>query len=161
MRRFLMSVLGLTTLASLIWVGTPVYIIRPFSPQTARGLALSYSMRSWSGPFTLAALLLGVLLCVALWKRLLSRRGRALAAIPMLVLAGCAWLARQNHFEWMFVPLADPGYVRGVTADFVNAGDMVLGVVLNGDAAAWPVNQLAYHHVVNTEVGGVPIAATY
>ncbi len=40
-------------------------------------------------------------------------------------------------------------------------GDMVLGVVVNGDAAAWPVNQLAYHHVVNTEVGGVPIAATY
>jgi hypothetical protein len=38
---------------------------------------------------------------------------------------------------------------------------MVLGVVVNGDAAAWPVNQLAYHHVVNTEVGGVPIAATY
>jgi hypothetical protein len=30
-----------------------------------------------------------------------------------------------------------------------------------GDAAAWPVNQLSYHHVVNTEVGGVPIAATY
>ena len=41
------------------------------------------------------------------------------------------------------------------------SGDMVLGVDLNGDVAAWPVNQLSYHHVVNTEVGGIPIAATY
>ena len=38
---------------------------------------------------------------------------------------------------------------------------MVLGVVVNGDAVAYPVNQLAYHHVINDEVGGVPIVATY
>jgi hypothetical protein len=61
----------------------------------------------------------------------------------------------------MFTPLTDPAYVRGAAADFVKPGDMVLGVTVNDDAAAWPVNQLAYHHVVNTEVGGVPIAATY
>ena len=76
-------------------------------------------------------------------------------------MAGAVWFARQNHFEWMFTPLSDPAYVRGSAADFVQPGDMVLGVVVNDDAAAWPVNQLAYHHVVNTEVGGVPIAATY
>ncbi len=76
MRRFLLSVLALTTLASLIWVGTPVYIIRPFSPQTSRGMALSYFMRSWGGAFTLAALLFGLLVCAALWKRLLSRLSR-------------------------------------------------------------------------------------
>ena len=86
---------------------------------------------------------------------------RMVVLIALLPFAGASWFARQNHFEWMFSPLTDPAYVRGAAADFVNAGDMVLGVVVNGDAAAWPVNQLGYHHVVTTEVGGVPIAATY
>jgi len=161
MRRFLMSVLGLTTLASLIWVGTPVYIIRPFSPQTTSGMALSYSMRSWSGPFTLAALLLGLLLCAALWKRLLSRRGRALAAIPMLVLAGCAWLARQNHFEWMFGPLRHPEFVAAGEASHVADDELVLGVARDGEARAYPVRALAYHHLVNDVVAGEPVVATY
>jgi hypothetical protein len=38
---------------------------------------------------------------------------------------------------------------------------MVMGIVSNGVAMAYPVNQVAYHHVVNDTVGGVPIAATY
>ena len=39
--------------------------------------------------------------------------------------------------------------------------DLVLGVTLNGEAAAYPIRQLAYHHVVQDVVGGVPIVVTY
>ena len=31
----------------------------------------------------------------------------------------------------------------------------------NGDARAYPIREMAYHHIVNDVVGGVPIAATY
>ena len=33
---------------------------------------------------------------------------------------------------------------------------MVIAVELRGDAVAYPVRQMAYHHVVNDQVGGVP-----
>ena len=34
-------------------------------------------------------------------------------------------------------------------------------VHLNGDAKAFPVSLMAYHHVVNTTVGREPIVVTY
>ena len=40
-------------------------------------------------------------------------------------------------------------------------GDVVLAVRVGDDAVAYPVRQMAYHHVVQDTVGGVPIVATY
>ena len=39
--------------------------------------------------------------------------------------------------------------------------DRVIGVVLNGEARAFPLKYLNVHEIVNTELGGVPIAVTY
>ena len=72
-----------------------------------------------------------------------------------------AWLSRQDYFEWMFRPLPGARFVRAPAASFVEPGDMVLAVARNGDLAAYPVRQLAYHHLVEDSVGGVPIVATY
>jgi hypothetical protein len=85
------------------------------------------------------------------------------------LLLGSSWLARQNHFEWMFKPLPDARFVRAAAADFVAPNDMVLAVARGEDAVAYPVRQLAYHHLVNDVLaagGGsgaakVPIVATY
>ena len=40
-------------------------------------------------------------------------------------------------------------------------GDQVLAVEHNGDAVAYPVRLMAYHHVVKDNVGGMPIVSTY
>jgi len=159
-RRSLTILLVLVLGVVLTWIATPVFLIMPFKSQTPAMLAVSYFLRRWSPWVTLAGVLAVLGFVIRLWpgSRIWQRGLAVLALVPLAV---AAWFARQNHFEWMFAPLTDPAYVRGAAADFVNAGDMVLGVVVNGDAAAWPVNQLGYHHVVNTEVGGVPIAATY
>lgn len=160
-RRSISILLLLVLLVVLLWVATPVFLIMPFKSQAPWMLTVSYFLERWSPWVTAIGLALGVGVAYRLWQLAAGSWQRALCLLALAPLAGATWFARQNHFEWMFAPLADPAYVRGATADFVNAGDMVLGVVVNGDAAAWPVNQLAYHHVVNTEVGGVPIAATY
>jgi hypothetical protein len=34
-------------------------------------------------------------------------------------------------------------------------------VKLGGESRAYPVRMMAYHHIVNDVVGGVPIVATY
>ena len=44
---------------------------------------------------------------------------------------------------------------------FVEPQDVVLAVSLKGDAAAYPVRQLAYHHLVQDVVGGLPLVVTY
>jgi hypothetical protein len=160
-KRLLVAAFALTTLASLVWVGTPVYIIRPFVPQTTRGMALSYSMRSASGLVTIVALLVGLALCVLVWRRLGTWWGRGLAAVAVLLLAVCAWGARQNHFEWMFAPIQAPEYVDADLADHVLDDELVLGLAHGGEARAYPVRALAYHHLVNDAIAGEPVVATY
>jgi hypothetical protein len=61
----------------------------------------------------------------------------------------------------MFNPLANSSYAKTNEADFVADDEMVLAIELNGEAAAYPVRQMAYHHLVHDTVGGVPIVATY
>lgn len=153
-------VLGGVTLVAILTVAIPVFVITPFLSQSEDGVALSYGLRRAAPLVTLAALLAVALLAAWLARTAAGWR-RGLPLLPAVLVAASAWFARQNHFEWMFKPLDRPGYVRAPTADFVRPDDMVIGVVLNGEAVAYPVNQLAYHHVVNDEVGGVPIVATY
>lgn len=50
---------------------------------------------------------------------------------------------------------------EGRRATFLVSDDRVVGVVINGEARAYPVRVLNWHEVVNDVVGGVPIAVTY
>jgi hypothetical protein len=79
----------------------------------------------------------------------------------LVIVCGLAWLARQNHFEWMFHPLPAAGYTGIEKANFVDGTDMVIAVQVNGEAVAYPIRQMAYHHVVADTVGGTPLVATY
>lgn len=161
MKRALATLLAGLTLVGFAWVATPIVLIRPFGPQTPRGIALSYLLRSWSPALTLALLVVGCAAVAALWTRLSSWLGRALVALAVVVLGGCAWLARQNHFEWMFNPLSHPEFLAADKAHDVAPDDLVLGVAAGVEARAYPVRALAYHHVVNDIVAGEPIVATY
>ena len=159
-RRIAWLALLLITIIALAIVVTPVWIIQPFKGQTERGLAVSYSMRRWSPIFTIVATVVSLLLAAWLWR---GARWFAKAALVIIVLPllAATWFARQNHFEWMFNPLEHSAYARTHDASFVSDSDMVLAVVNNGEAAAYPVRLMAYHHVVQDVVGGTPLVATY
>jgi hypothetical protein len=160
-RRGLWAALVGLTLVCLAIVMVPVFLIRPFSPQTPATMELAFALRRWSPLVTLASLVLGLFLLFRLWnpgRRILARSA---AILTVIVLGVTTWAARQNHFEWMFAPLPGPGFVRASDAGFVEPRDMVLTVAQNGDPVAFPVRQLAYHHLVEDSVGGVPIVATY
>jgi Protein of unknown function (DUF3179) len=36
-----------------------------------------------------------------------------------------------------------------------------MAIRCGGDARAYPISEMAYHHVLNDVVGGVPVTATY
>jgi uncharacterized protein DUF3179 len=159
-RRTAWIVLAFVVLAGLAIVMTPVWIIQPFKPQTARGLAVSFFFRRWSPVGTVVALVGSLILIAKLWFG--SRWWRkGVLVIAILPLLAATWFARQNHFEWMFHPLANSTYAKANDAPFVSDSDMVLSVEQNGEAVAYPVRLMAYHHVVQDTVGGTPIVATY
>jgi hypothetical protein len=132
----------------------------PFRAQTAAGVEWSYMLRRWSPTATVVATLLFLALCAKLWR---GARWRHRLAMPVMLapLLAVTWFARQNHFEWMFNPLPNADYARVAEAGYVADSDMVMAIEINGDAVAYPVRTMAYHHVVNDVVGGKPITATY
>jgi hypothetical protein len=142
----------------LVWV--PLRILRPFAPQTGAGLARAFEMQRVAPAVTLVALVLGAALAWRLWRSL-RWVGRLGVGLALAVLCTAAWMARQDIFEKMFRPLPRPGYLAAADADFVAPDDMVLAIAADGDAAAYPVRQIAYHHVVMDVVGGTPVAVTY
>lgn len=161
-RRWIRWILLLiVTVTAFACVLVPALLIQPFKLQTAERLYVSYTLRHWSPIITLLALLLALLIVISLWKQ--TRRwwlkGFLVSFFIPLLLA--TWFARQNHFEWMFKPLPNAGFAKVNDAGFVSEDDMVLAVELNGDAAAYPVRQIAYHHVVQDTIGGIPVLVTY
>jgi Protein of unknown function (DUF3179) len=159
-RKLVWLVLFVLVIAIVAVVLTPVFKIMPFKAQTPRVMEVSYLMRRWSPLLTVAGSLVILTLSIALWLR-----GRWWSRIVLLLLLvptlGATWLARQNHFEWMFNPLPNPAYAKAAEASFVNDADRVMAVAIGNEAVAYPIRIMAYHHVVADTVGGVPIVATY
>jgi len=143
------------------WIAFPTVYIMPFRPQAARLMQWALVARTVAPAVTLSAAIVSVLL--AIWTFARSRRwwSRALVILPLVPVVAGAWFARQNHFEWMFNPLGAPQFVDASKATFVHDADVVMAVKLNGQAVAYPILQLGYHHIANDIVGGEPIVATY
>jgi hypothetical protein len=156
-------------------VGIPVWGLRPFEPQSAAVLARAYAVRRAAPAATLLALAAAAALAWRLWRpagsaayppgrggRIARWAGRLALAAALLATGAAAWFARQNIFEKMFPPLHHPGYApAAAAATFVEPGEMVLAIQVRGEAVAYPVRQVAYHHVVEDVVGGTPLAVTY
>src|SRR6266850_8102287 len=118
-RRAAWLTLFLIVLISLVMVIVPVLIVQPFKPQSERGLALSYVLRRWSPIVTLAASVLAVMIVVWLWSGTRRWWRKAVLVVIILPLLAATWFARQNHFEWMFHPLARTAYAKTSDAAFV------------------------------------------
>jgi hypothetical protein len=159
-RRLAGAALFLLVLLAIAAVALPLWLIRPFAPQTPEGVAAAFGLRRWAPLGTLLAVVAGLAIMAGLWRggRWWSRSLAVLALVPLLA---TVWFARRNIFEKMFIPLGRTASAPAAEAGWVREGDPVLAVTLNGDAAAYPVGQVAYHHIVGDVVGGVPVAVTY
>ena len=154
-------ILVLLTLAAAYAVLLPMRLLRPFEPQTESQVALAYELGRWTPIATVAAFLAGAVLCALLWRGRASRWLQVPAVVLVLALGGVAYGARINFFEKMFAPIEKAGFVAVTEADHLVPEEMVMGVVAGARAKAYPVGMMAYHHILNDEVGGEPIVVTY
>jgi hypothetical protein len=137
----------------------PAFVIRPFHYQSPLALWLTMAIRQRAPLPALVAALLCMVLTLILW-RTASRWHRVVLAVVMLLVAFSATMTRLNYFEWMFHPVRQPGF-ESIANTKLESGEMVLALDFNHDARAYPVREMAYHHIVNDVVGGVPVAVTY
>jgi len=137
----------------------PAFIIRPFTHQSSRGLSLAMALRQRAPWGTLALSFICLLFALTLWRK--SNRWRKVGlSLVMLLVVFSAVMARQNYFEWMFHPIENAQF-ESASASKLGSGEMILAVRFGADARAYPISQMAYHHVLNDVVGGVPVVATY
>ena len=142
-------------------IAFPTFYIMPFKPQKAWVMALALQARAVAPLVTTIATILSAALVILLVMRLRRWWSRAAAIVVLAPIGLATWFAHQNHFEWMFNPLASPRYVAADKAKFVKADDVVMAVEIAGEAVAYPIRQIGYHHVINDVIGRKPIVATY
>jgi hypothetical protein len=137
----------------------PAFVIRPFAYQAPRPLLWAMAIRQMAPIGTLFTGLLSLALASALWRTVGIWRRIALTIATLLV-AFSAVMARINYSEWMFHPVDDVRF-ESMKQRNLEAGEMIMAVHFGNDARAYPISEMAYHHIVNDVVGGVPVAVTY
>jgi hypothetical protein len=186
-RGFLWTLFAVCALTAIALFFIPAFVIQPFKHQTARGLAIAMALRQHAPWATLVAALVSLGLALTLWRdRTLDESVRgaviwanirvyttrtnwwataklwrriALGLVMMLVVFSTV-MARLNYFEWMFHPVPGAQF-ESEAASKLDKGEMILAVRLGSDARAYPISEMAYHHIVNDVVNDVPICVTY
>ena len=137
----------------------PAFVIRPFHHQSERALGLAIAVKRTAPALAVAALVSVLALSVRLWRRS-SRLARTGIVMALVLSVASAVMVRQNYFEWMFHPIAAAGFVSAADAHLGDK-EMVMAVRIGRETRAYPIVQMAYHHILNDTVGEVPIAVTY
>ncbi len=137
-----------------------VYFIMPLpGSQRMRSLSLAYALWTWRWWVrgTLAALMLAGVR--AQWPSPL-RRWLVVVPLVLLVTVVSGYINLRMAADRVFLP---PRTVRVVPAaqNTVALDRLVVGVELNGEARAYPLQFIGYHHQLRDRVGGEEVLVTY
>lgn len=154
--------LAILVLGSAVLAVMPAYLVSPMRSQTAYDLELSYTLSNWAPTLVLINLVVGVILALTILRRPEARlRGRVAVTVGAIALALAAYTTRGYLAEGMFTPLPEVVRVAASEATHVLPEDLVLGVKHAGEAAAYPLPIIGYHHIVNDRLAGEPFVVTY
>ena len=150
----------------LFWIGITclllfeignVYFIMPM-PGSQKMNTINFAYYIYQSRW-IFRILFGLLIAIGLfhstWKR------KWLMIIPIAIAGGLIYMANfKMAADHMFY---QPGTVlmRNPSSNKVDKERLVIGIVKNGEARAYPINYLGYHHQVQDTVGGTPVIVTY
>lgn len=134
-----------------------VYFIMPFpGSQEMNSIGLAYFLHTFCWIFR------GVFAILIIWSvTKIIKSSKILPALSVVVLLGIIYATN-------FVMAADSMFLQpkklilaSASENAVDSDRIVLGVSLNNQAKAYPMQFLGYHHQVFDSVGGKPIIVTY
>lgn len=134
-----------------------VYFIMPMpGSQRLDTLDLAYFLHQWRWVFRGIA---GLMIATGLLQAL--RASKWWAGGAMVLAATAVYLFNfQMAADKMFY---QPRILRmaGAATNAVDSNKLVLGIVLDGQAKAYPIRLIGYHHQVRDTVGHTPVMVTY
>lgn len=159
--RWLLVLILLACLAiSFVFVGYPMYVIRPFRYQGAQELAVALVVARWRGFGTVISSLVALAVLLVYWRVQPRKSRRMLAAVGAGFVCVLAVLARINVYELMFHPI-DHASFSAAAKSKLDGDEKVIAVVVDDEARAYPIRGMSYHHIINDVVGKTAIVATY
>jgi hypothetical protein len=134
-----------------------VYFIMPMpGSQKMNSIDVAYFLYTWRWLFRI---LFGMMIIIGLFKSNWKRKW--IPAIPIVLVVVVVYMAN-------FVMAADHMFYQPKKLSLVNAAAnkvdsqrLVIGVLFNGEAKAYPIRFLGFHHQVQDTVGGKPLIITY
>jgi hypothetical protein len=151
---------SLLTAVPFVCLAVPIYVIRPFRSQVYSQLTAALTIRSLAPWASAIAAIVVVAITVRLWSRSKQVLPRVATAVLCVLAVAGTGLTNVNLFEMMFHSYPSPSFTDAGSAK-VDLDDKVLAIRINGEARAYPIRTMGYHHIVNDIVGGKPLAVTY
>lgn len=152
---FVIGVLGL-----VLFEFANVYFIMPLPySQRVRSIDVAYALYTWR--WAIRAVL-GISMLVGL--RPVWRAGgwqRALVPAGLLMAGGVVYATNFTMAADHIFLVPEHLMMAPTTANTVEKNRLVVGVNINGEARAYPVQFIGYHHQVRDTVGGEPILVTF
>lgn len=134
-----------------------VYFIMPMpGSQRMNSIGLAYFLYKWRWIFRgLFALLILIGLLKGNWKR------KWVPAIPLLLLGAVIYMANFKMAADAMFKQPRQLVLTEATNNKVDPQRLILGVTINGESKAYPIQFLGYHHHIQDIVGGKNILVTY
>ena len=144
-------------------IAFPTLYIMPFKPQASRTMQWALAARTMAPTVTRSRWWLSLGLGRAARHAWLAALVDARAGDLLVLIPSRRRLVRAAEPLRVDVQSAEAARVTSTPpkATFVHNDDIVMAVNIKGAAVAYPILQLAYHHIVNDVVAGEPIVATY
>ncbi|MBC7850887.1 MAG: DUF3179 domain-containing protein, partial [Chitinophagaceae bacterium] len=134
-----------------------VYFIMPMpGSQEMNSIATAYFLYKWRWIFRIV---FGLMIVIGFFKGRWRKRGWLI--VPLLLVAAVIFMANfQMAADHMFY---QPNSLQLTAANENNVEPdrLVIGITHNGEAKAYPIRFLGYHHQVRDSIGGKPVIVTY
>ena len=134
-----------------------VYFIMPMpGSQQMNSIDLAYFLYKWRWIFRgLFAAMIFIGLFRTQWKK------KWLLIFPIAIIAAVVYMANFKMAADAMFKQPNQLLLVNAVSNKVDSNRLVLGVSINGEAKAYPIRFLGYHHHIQDTVGGKPIMVTY
>ena len=134
-----------------------VYLIMPMpGSQKMNSIDIAYFLYRWRWAFRI---LFGAILVVgyssANWKR------KWLPHMPIALVGVIIYMVNFNMAADHMFYQPQKVLMATAAANKVDTNRLIIGIVNNGEAKAYPIQFLGYHHQVKDSIGGKPVIVTY
>ena len=138
-----------------------VYFIMPFpGSQKSDTIQIAYFLNNYIWWFRLLGLILFVPPMLNIFRN--SRRWKKIMLAFFVLLYATVFYAFNFEFlaDKMFYQPTNK-ILATVAANKVDSTKLIIGVIINGEAKAYPIEIIGYHHQVQDSIAGQPVMITY